>query len=276
MKICELLQIGKKILNNSEEPKIILSSLLNKSIEWLIINSEILLEDKELIKNFFKFLLLKKNGVPIEYLTGKKEFFSETIEINRNVLIPRNETEKLLEVAIYLIKKEKIKKIIDIGTGSGIIPLVIKKNFPDLEIIATDINIDTLFVAKKNLKNLNVNLILCNILDAIKGKFDLIISNPPYVKTNHINILPESVKKYEPKIAINGGKDGLRFYKEIITKSRSILNRNGLIIFEIGYFSHVEILKKMLLNNNFYEIEIFRDNLNFPRVIKAKWKEENF
>ncbi len=252
--------------------EIFLSDILSKSKEWIIANPDFELKDSKIIDKFNEFIQRKINGEPVEYIIGKKEFFSINIKVNKNVLIPRPETEILVEKAINVIKKNSLKKVIDIGTGSGAIAISIKKEAPDIEIIATDISLDALKVAKENSKNLNINFICCDLFNGVKGKFDLIISNPPYIKTRDLKKLPDKVKSFEPINALDGGEDGLKYYKKIVGEGKNYLSKNGFIIFEIGYISVVKKLEKIFAYNNFCDIKFFRDYSNFPRVIMARYK----
>ena len=159
MKIKELIKSGIEKLKDSPQltSEIILAHLLKKPREWIIANYDFTINDGEIIKNFFFLIERRLNGEPLAYLIGEKEFFSINIKVNKNVLIPRPETEVLVERAIEIIKTNNLKKIIDIGTGSGAIAISLKKEFLDVEIVATDINLEALKVAKENSKNLNIN-----------------------------------------------------------------------------------------------------------------------
>ena len=185
--------------------------------------------------------LLKEN-YPIQYLIGFVEFYNCQIEVNENVLIPRYETEYLVEKSINLLKTKNVKKGIDLCTGSGAIAIALAKNLK-INIDACDISIKALEVAKKNaLKNkVNINLFKKDILkDKIDSKYDFIISNPPYIKEWEYT---SAETKYEPSIALYAKDNGLEFYKKILSFSKEILNPNGIIIFEIGDTLNEEIKK---------------------------------
>ncbi len=278
MTLRELLIQGiKKLKNlNINNPQLVseifLSDILSKPKEWIIANPDFELKNSKIIDKFNEYIQRKIDGEPVGYIVGKKEFFSINIKVNKNVLIPRPETEILVEKAINVIKKNSLKKVIDIGTGSGVIAISIKKEVPDIEIIATDISLDALKVAKENSKNLNINFICCDLFNGVKGKFDLIISNPPYIKTRDLEKLPEEVKSFEPINALDGGEDGLKYYKKIVIEGKNYLSKNGFIIFEIGYISVVKKIEKIFAENNFCDIKFFKDYSNFPRVIMARYK----
>ncbi len=278
MTLRELLIQGIKKLKNSNinNPQLVseifLSDILSKPKEWIIANPDFELKDSKIIDKFNEYIQRKINGEPVEYIIGKKEFFSINIKVNKNVLIPRPETEILVEKAVNVIKKNSLKKVIDIGTGSGVIAISIKKEVQDIKVIATDISLDALKVAKENSKNLNINFICCDLFNGVKGKFDLIISNPPYIKTRDLEKLPEEVKSFEPINALDGGEDGLKYYKKIVIEGKNYLSKNGFIIFEIGYISVVKKIEKIFAENNFCDIKFFKDYSNFPRVIMARYK----
>lgn len=185
---------------------------------------------------------LLKINYPIQYLIGYVDFYNCKINVNENVLIPRFETEYLVEKAILLLKNKKIKSGIDLCTGSGAIAIALKKNL-NIEIDACDISKEALKVAKKNASenNVQINFFKKNILkDGFNRKYDFIISNPPYVKKGEYT---SKETAYEPQIALFADETGLIFYKRIIELSKKILNPHGIIIFEIGSTLNEEIKK---------------------------------
>lgn len=218
-----------------------------------------------------------KEGFPYQQIIGKSEFYGETFFVNKHVLLPRPETEELVELAIGKINframmqdsRFKIEnvKILDIGTGSGIIPIILKKHFPDAEVFGMDISEKALEVAKINAKNLNVEIdwlqqdYLENYLDY---KFDVIISNPPYIGKNEIEEIENSVKNFEPKNALfSPTEDALLFYRKIAKDCKKNLKVGGLLFLEINqklgketlelftHFSHSELLKDLSGNDRF-------------------------
>lgn len=185
------------------------------------------------------------NGEPVQYIVGNVDFYGYKINVNKNVLIPRFETEELIFKTINLIKKnlnENIK-VLDIGTGSGCISIALKKEIPGLDITAVDISEDALVVAKNNAleNNCEINFIKSDLFNNIDDKYDLIISNPPYISYDEqiMNI----VKKNEPHLALYAKNNGLYFYEEIIKNSSNYLNDKNIIAFEIGYLQANEIKK---------------------------------
>lgn len=185
------------------------------------------------------------NGEPVQYIVGNVDFYGYKINVNKNVLIPRFETEELIFKTINLIKKnlnENIK-VLDIGTGSGCISIALKKEIPGLDITAVDISEDALVVAKNNAleNNCEINFIKSDLFNNIDDKYDLIISNPPYI--SYDEQIMDIVKKNEPHLALYAKNNGLYFYKEIIKNSSNYLNDKNIIAFEIGYLQANEIKK---------------------------------
>lgn len=205
-------------------------------------------------------------GYPIQYLIGYVDFYNCKINVNNNVLIPRFETEYLVEKSIKRLKNKTIKTGIDLCTGSGAIAIALKKNL-NIEIDACDISLNALEVAKKNAleNNVNIHFFEKDILkNNLKGKYDFIISNPPYIKEEEYTSIET---KYEPQIALFAKNNGLEFYQRIIELSKNILNPHGTIIFEIGNTLGEEI-KKIALNT--YPkaiITIEKDYNNFNRFM---------
>lgn len=185
------------------------------------------------------------NGEPVQYIVGNVDFYGYKINVNKNVLIPRFETEELIFKTINLIKKnlnENIK-VLDIGTGSGCISIALKKEIPGLDITAVDISEDALVVAKNNAleNNCEINFIKSDLFNNIDDKYDLIISNPPYI--SYDEQIMDIVKKNEPHLALYAKNNGLYFYEEIIKNFSNYLNDKNIIAFEIGYLQANEIKK---------------------------------
>ena len=185
------------------------------------------------------------NGEPVQYIVGNVDFYGYKINVNKNVLIPRFETEELVFKTINLIKinlNENIK-VLDIGTGSGCISIALKKEIPGLDITAVDISEDALVVAKNNAleNNCEINFIKSDLFNNIGDKYDLIISNPPYI--SYDEQIMDIVKKNEPHLALYAKNNGLYFYEEIIKNSSNYLNDKNIIAFEIGYLQANEIKK---------------------------------
>lgn len=231
MKINDLLNIKSNYSN--DEKKIILSFLLDLPKLDLFKLEEI--TDKKVINKYKKML---NNNLPLAYLLNEAYFFGNKFYVNKSVLIPRPETEVLVEEVYNLINKyfnDKVK-ICDLGTGSGVIGITLKKLNNSFDVTCIDISKKALKVAKKNSIYLNTDVIFINsdMLKSVNDKFDVIISNPPYIKNNTKEI-DNIVKKYEPSLALYGGYDGLKYYKEILKTCKKNLNDKSIIAFEIGY-----------------------------------------
>jgi len=233
MKVEELIIYGKKHIH-SDLVNMLLSNLLNlNSLELLNHLNDIV--DNELIELYKKQIEAVKNKKPIQYVIGNVDFYGNIISINENVLIPRFETELLIEKTINYIKNKFDKKIdiVDLGTGSGCIAITLKKEL-DCNMDAVDISSNALEVAKENIKNNNVDITLYqgNMLEPLNKKYDVIISNPPYI--SYDEEIMEIVKNNEPDIALYADDNGLYFYKEIIKNSKNYLKEKNIIAFEIG------------------------------------------
>lgn len=202
-------------------------------------------------KNIKKDLKKLEGGYPIQYLIGYSSFYGYKFLINKKTLIPRYETEYLVEKTIKYIKKylKEDINICDLGTGSGCIAITLKKELPNLNVSAYDISIGALLMAIKNAKinNVKINFYLKNILKPLKMKYDIIISNPPYI--SYSEEVMESVKKHEPKKALYAKDNGLIFYKKIIENSVGNLNKKFIMAFEIGCTQATEIKK---IATNYY------------------------
>ena len=254
MKQSELLKKGKEILSNKkinepdEKASKLLQYILNQTREEIIINSF-----EEVSKNYEEDYLkeLEKiiNGMPLQYITHKQEFMGLDFYVDENVLIPQPDTEILVEEAINLIHSfEKIDKVqvLDLCTGSGAIAVSIVKYVPNVKVFAGDISKKALEVANKNVINnkvQNVELLESDMFENLKNyKFDFIVSNPPYIESNTIKNLSKEVQN-EPEIALDGGQDGLKFYRIILKEAYKYLNKNGYLLLEIGYDQGEKILK---------------------------------
>ena len=262
----------KDILKNniSNEKKLALGQVLNLSIPELLINKEQELTKKEL-KKYQKIEKELNKGKPLQYITKKAYFLNKEYYVNKNVLIPRPETEYLVEETNNLIKKHlKTNKIdiLDIGTGSGVIAIALKQANSNYRVIGTDISKKALKVAKTNKKrhNADIGLIKTDLYTNINKKFDVIISNPPYIETNSTNV-EQVVKENEPNIALYGGEDGLDYYRRILKDIKTVLKNKYIIAFEIGenQGKKIEIIAKKHLPNA--KISIKKDLNNYDRYV---------
>ncbi len=251
---------------------ILLMEALGFTKEKLYTNTDYILSENEY--TFFKTLFkrrLKKE--PIAYITKKCEFMGLMFSLNYDTLIPRPDTEILVQKVIDIINNKNMSTCIDIGTGSGAIAISIAKYCQNIKkITAVDINYNALSKAKQNAIQNNVShkidFVLSNLFDNINQKFDMIVSNPPYIKTKDILTLDENVKNFEPHLALDGGEDGLLFYKKIIKKANLFLNNNSYILLEIGS-SQANEVKNIMLKYDFKNINILKDLAGLDRVIFA-------
>ena len=270
--VAEALILAKENLkeNNIDEreARLLLSLCLGISKEQTINIKEI---DDEDNTRFIELVEKRCQGIPYAYLSGHKEFMGLDFEVNENVLIPREDTETLVLKAIKIAKENyNYPKVLDLCTGSGCIAISIFKNL-ECEMIGSDISQDALNVANQNATNnkANVRFIRSNLFSNINEKFDIIVSNPPYIRTDEIKFLQKEVKDNEPILALDGGKDGLDFYRNISKGAKDFLNNNGFLLFEIGFDEAKEVVE-ILKEEHYKSIEVVKDLSNNDRVIVAK------
>ena len=267
MNIQTLLNKANKILgsSSSKSPKldseILLSEAINKNRQYLILNSNEELI-KENIKSFENLLKRRKRGEPIAYLVKKKEFWKQNFYINKNVLIPRPDTELLVEETLKLFNVNCKLNILDIGTGSGCILLSILKERRNFFGTGIDISKKAINVARFNAKmhqlSNRVKFYNSDVDKFLIGKYDLIISNPPYIKKEDLECLEVDVRKFEPKIALDGGRDGFSEITKVISKTSKLLKKNGRFILEMGFGQKNRILN-ILKENNFFINKVLKD-----------------
>ena len=282
MNIKQLMEIGIKELieYNIESPvqktRMLLANLLNKGKEYITINIKEDLE-KSIENNFIEQIQKLKQGYPIQYITNKQEFMKLDFFVNENVLIPQPDTEILVEEIINILKNqisnEKIN-ILDLCTGSGAIGVSIVKYIENAYVTMTDISRKALEVAEKNAKNNKVidrcKFIKSNMFeDIINKKYDVIISNPPYIQSSIIKELEKEVQE-EPIIALDGGKDGLDFYKIIAKKAYNFLNDNGILALEIGYDQKENVIKLLKEQEKYVDIYSKKDLSGNDRIVVCK------
>lgn len=276
MTINEIIKNG--IINlkekNIEEPllkiRLLVASVLNKTKEYVMAHSEDELDEIH-EKKILEGIEQLRNYIPIQYITNNQEFMKLNFFVNQNVLIPRSDTEILVEEVINTYKNEHVK-ILDMCTGSGCIAISLKKYMQNSEVYGIDISKEALKVAQINAKNNNVDVkFKCSDMFAdIQNKdFDVIVSNPPYIKTQVINTLDKEVKN-EPIIALDGGEDGLYFYKKIINEAFNFLADNGMLFLEIG-FDQKEELEKLIKADTRYELVKTKKDLgDNDRIVVVK------
>ena len=258
-----------KIKNPNLDSELILSKVLNKTREQILINFNDFINQKQLQK-FNNYLSRRKKNEPIAYILGFKHFWKYKFLINNSVLIPRPDTEIVIEESLKFIKYNKSKKILDIGTGSGCIVISLLKERPKCTATALDISKKAIKVAKTNAKlhhlENKIEFINIDIDKYTSNKYDLILSNPPYIENVSLNRLDYDVKFYEPKLALSGGFDGYREIKKVIKKSKNLLKVNGKLIIEIGDKQKSQSVM-LLRKNGFYVNKISKDLSGRDRCI---------
>ena len=283
MNIKQALEYGIKLLKEKkiQEPifksKILLSTILNKNKEYLLVNEEEVLEEN--IITSFKIGLNKLcNNIPLQYVINKQEFMGLEFYVNENVLIPQPDTEILVEEVISICKNYDKKEIsiLDLCTGSGCIGLSIAKNINNSTVILSDISKKAIEIADKNYKSFiknntefsknKVEIIQSDLFENINQKFDIIVSNPPYIETKVIDTLDKEVQK-EPIIALDGGEDGILFYRKIIKEAYNFLKYDGYLCLEIGYNQKEKVMQIIKENENYNNSYSKKDFSNNDRII---------
>lgn len=278
MNIKQALEEAKNILksNNFEDSNIIakelLSYVLKKDKVYLTINSDTALTDTEYAE-FTKYIEQIIDRKPLQYITQKQEFMGMEFFMNENVLIPQPDTEILVETVLDICKRygKQSLRILDLCTGSGAIAISLSKIL-NTQVFASDVSIKALKVAEKNnvMNNTKVEFIESNLFEKINGeKFDVIVSNPPYIKNEEIKSLSKQVQN-EPYIALAGGEDGLDFYRKIIDEAYKHINENGYLCLEIGYDQKEDLIKLIKQNENYEYENCIKDLSNNDRCIIAK------
>ena len=276
MTIKETLNKGMIMLksNNIESPKLkarlLLQYILKRPRQYLIVYDNEQITKKQQWEYFVNIDKLIQ-GIPLQHITHSQEFMKMDFYVNENVLIPRPDTEILVEEVIKLARKINNPKILDLCTGSGAIGISIAKNVKNAEIYATDISEKALDIAKINAKNIGVEekieFIKSDLFEDIKKiKFDIIVSNPPYIKNGDISYLSEEVKK-EPKLALEGGIDGLEFYRKIIKQAIDYLKLGSYLCFEIGYDQKIDVIEIIENENKYVDTYSKKDLYGNDRVI---------
>ena len=279
MLLSELLKHGSKTLKQENihthllDAELFLSNLLNTSREKILtLNDQKVSE--EIIFNFNELIKKRSKKEPVAYLFKEKEFWSKKFIVDNSTLIPRPETEMLVERIIKYFKNKKIH-ILDVGTGSGCILLTLLDQMKKSKGIGIDISSKAIDIASKNSKKFkltNKSKFFSRSLNQIFGyKVDLIVSNPPYIERKNIKNLSDDIKRFEPIIALDGGNDGLDLIKKVIYKSKDILKINGILALEIGN-KQINKVSKILIDNNFRIGSIIKDYKNNVRCLLAYYR----
>ena len=251
------------------DSEILMSKVLKKNRMYLILYSQNELSEKQYI-NFQKLISKRLKGKPVAYLTGSKFFWKYNFHLNSNVLIPRPDTELLIEQVLEIYKNKKKINFLEVGTGSGCIILSVLKEKESFFGTGVDLRKECIRITKINAQKLKVNnrlkLFKSDVDNLILGKYDLIISNPPYIKTLKLNYLNKEIKNFEPNVALNGGIDGLSEIRKIIRKSSELIKYRGKLILEIAHDQKNEV-KKILIENGFYINKIVKDLAKNDRCV---------
>ena len=270
MEIKEALIEGRKYLKDLEytdpiyETRRILSFLLNKDLSYLVAHDSELL-DSTVEERYFEILDKRKNGMPIQYILGEEDFYGRSFKVLKDVLIPRQDTEISVETLLKIIKNNKINNMLEIGCGTGIVSISV-----DLE---TKIDVTAVDISKRAIENSIINkeklgsgikIMKSDLFSNVKESFDLIYSNPPYIKSDEIEKLQVEVRKHEPRLALDGGEDGLHFYRKIIKKAPKYLNDRGYLVFEIGHDEGKDICALM---EDKFDVEVIKDLSKLDRVV---------
>ncbi len=267
---------NNKIKTALLDSELLLANSIKKSREFIILNSNYDITKKEY--NYFQEMVLQRfKGKPIAYLINKKFFWKYDFFINDKVLIPRPDTEIIIEQVLKIYRKRNKINFLDIGFGSGCILLSILKEKKNFMATGVDISNEALKVCKINAYKLGVKnrvkLFKSDIDKFSQGKYDLIISNPPYIKNLDLRYLEKNVVKYEPKLALDGGLDGISEIRKTIKKSSELIKKGGKLILEIAYNQKKEV-KELLRKNSFYINSVLKDLANNDRCIISTKIEE--
>lgn len=270
MTIEELVAKGIKELESTDVPEaqidvmyLLEYTLHINRMEYLLNKQRVVTKAEE--ETFFSAISIRKNRVPLQHITGEQEFMGFSFLVNEHVLIPRQDTEILVEEAVKLAKG---RRILDMCTGSGCIILSMEQLCEPQYAMGVDISTDALEVARENGKRLNskVKWLQSDLFEKVSGKFDMIISNPPYIERDEIPKLMEEVRCHEPEMALDGGEDGLDFYRRIIIESKEHLELGGYLCFEIGY-NQGEAVYLLMEKAGFQKCQVIKDLAGLDRVV---------
>lgn len=271
----ELFEIGKKQLEDAGieeaalDARLLLEYICHTDRNALLVHGDSVRSNLE--EQFYHMVIEKRaQRIPLQHITGQQEFMGLTFKVNEHVLIPRQDTEILVEEAMRYLSDGM--RILDICTGSGCILLSLLKYSNECEGLGVDISDDALAVARENAQNLGLETEFrhSDLLEKVEGKFDMIVSNPPYIETAVIDTLMPEVREHEPMLALDGREDGLYFYRRIVEQCTSYMTRGARLFFEIGY-DQGEAVKDMMIHKGFCEVEIIKDYAGLDRVVTGCW-----
>ena len=264
----------KNIKNPKLDSEILMSKVINKDRKYILLNQNKKIGEEKLIR-FENLIKQRGNGKPIAYLIGKKDFWKHEFDVTENVLIPRPDSEIVIDQVLKFTKNKSKLSILDIGVGSGCLLLSILKEQKKFYGVGVDVSKKCLNICQINshklaLKN-RLKLFKSDIDNFNYGKYDLIISNPPYIKKLELKYLDKDVVDFEPKLALDGGLEGLSEIKKVIVKTSELIKKNGLLILEIG-FDQKNKVKKILIENGFYINKVVKDLAKNDRCIVSTKK----
>ncbi|MDA7834267.1 peptide chain release factor N(5)-glutamine methyltransferase [bacterium] len=258
-----------KIANPQLDSEILLSNSIKRDKKHIILNPKEVLNSAQLGK-FKNLIERRKKGEPIAYLINKKEFWKDEFFVNKDVLIPRPDSELIIEQVLKIYSKDDQLQILDIGTGSGCILLSILKERSNFYGTGIDISKKSINVSKFNAKQLNltnrVKFFHSSVDNFNNGKYDVIVSNPPYIKQLSLKYLEKDVVNFEPKLALSGGFDGFSKIRKVINKTNNLIKKNGKFILEIGFNQKNKVIK-ILKEEGFYVNKAIKDYGNNDRCI---------
>lgn len=270
----EAIKLGEEVLSmaNVADAKtdawLLLSMVCRMERSFYYLHMEEDLPEEEL-KEYEIALKKRAEHIPLQYIVGETEFMGLKFKVNSSVLIPRQDTETLVEEALKVVKPGT--KVLDLCTGSGCIIVSILHNVPEVEGYAIDISRQALNVAKENAKLNDVSVVFerSDVFDNVSGTYDVIVSNPPYIRTQEIVKLMPEVQAFEPMEALDGKEDGLYFYQKIIAESKDYLNPEGRLLFEIGY-DQGEAVSAMMRDAGFKDVQVVKDLARNDRVVTGR------
>ena len=277
MIINSLIRQGSKILKKQNiashqiDAELLLSKAIRKDRVFLLTNDEYKVSQKE-ISDYLNFILRRKHHEPLSYIIKRKEFWSLGFNVNHNVLIPRPETETIVEQVVRRFKGKGSLNILDIGTGSGCILLSILKELKNSYGTGIDKSFKALTIAKKNSRKLNLlqraKFIHCDVDNFNFGNYDVVVSNPPYICSRRIGCLDEDIKGFEPRMALDGGSSGLETITKVIIKAKKLLKTRGHLFMEIGD-GQSRMVSSVLIKNGFRLVKRFFDYNKTIRCIMS-------
>ncbi len=275
MNIDDALKYGIKILERNSiksaklDCEIIISKIMGKDRGFILLNQNKYLENKQ-FDDFKSLIFQRSKRKPIAYLTGKKDFWNNEFKIDNNVLVPRPDTELIIEEVLKCTKNKNNIKLLDIGVGSGCILLSILNEKKDFYGVGIDVSKKCVELSKINAFNLGINkrikFFKTDVDNFNYGKYDLIVANPPYINHFDLKYLDKEVVDFEPKLSLDGGLDGLSVIRKVVNKASKLIKVNGTFILEIG-FDQKERVKKILRNKGFYIKKVLKDYANNDRCI---------